>query len=108
MATNDATFEDAVKAWLAEEPKYMGQKIGEGNLADWGHYSKWWPSDVRSSLLTPFSSAMSMAWQHASWNGKGEDQGWNHLHCGPIYTPGQYHRRQAVLMAERCGEAMVG
>ena len=54
MATNDATFEDAVKAWLAEEPKYMGQKIGEGNLADWGHYSKRTISIDCFALLTHF------------------------------------------------------
>lgn len=71
MATNDATFEDAVKAWLAEEPKYMGQKIGEGNLADWGHYSKCSPSIFHFFLLTPPCSAVPMARQHTPWNGKG-------------------------------------
>ncbi|CAK3999489.1 Hypothetical predicted protein [Lecanosticta acicola] len=40
MATNDASFEDAVNAWLKEEASYGGEKIGEGNLGDWGHYTQ--------------------------------------------------------------------
>ncbi|KAK4502909.1 hypothetical protein PRZ48_006336 [Zasmidium cellare] len=36
----DATFDDAVNMWLKEGDKYHGEKIGEGNLADWGHYTQ--------------------------------------------------------------------
>jgi hypothetical protein len=38
MYTGDASFEDAVKAWLGEEKAYNGERIGDGKLADWGHY----------------------------------------------------------------------
>jgi uncharacterized protein YkwD len=43
MSTGDASFEDAVKSWLDEEKAYKGEKIGEGNLAAWGHYSAYSP-----------------------------------------------------------------
>lgn len=35
----DATFDDAVQMWLKESEKYHGEKIGEGTLSDYGHYS---------------------------------------------------------------------
>lgn len=34
-----ATFDDAVRLWLKERDKYHGEKIGEGTLSDFGHYS---------------------------------------------------------------------
>ena len=30
----------AAQGWMNEAAKYHGQKIGEGNLGDYGHYSK--------------------------------------------------------------------
>ena len=36
----DPKFEDAVSSWMNEEKKYNGEAIGEGNLQDWGHFSK--------------------------------------------------------------------
>ena len=33
-------FMHAAQAWMNEAAKYHGEKIGEGNLADYGHYSK--------------------------------------------------------------------
>ncbi|KAK3696067.1 Golgi-associated plant pathoproteinsis-related protein 1 [Vermiconidia calcicola] len=38
--TAEAGLEDAVQSWLDEERKYGGEKVGEGNLEDWGHYSQ--------------------------------------------------------------------
>ena len=40
MSSGDATYQDAVNAWMAEESKYSGEKIGEGDFGDWGHFSK--------------------------------------------------------------------
>lgn len=40
VSDGDASFEDAVDSWLNEEKKYHGELIGEGNLADWGHFSE--------------------------------------------------------------------
>lgn len=45
------TFVQAMQAWLNEESNYHGESIGQGNLADWGHYSKflkivWWSSEI--------------------------------------------------------------
>ena len=40
MSVDDASFDQAVDSWLEEEKKYSGQSIGEGNIADWGHFSK--------------------------------------------------------------------
>jgi len=40
VSTGDASFEDAVDSWLNEEKKYHGEHIGEGNLADWGHFTQ--------------------------------------------------------------------
>ncbi|KAK4967524.1 hypothetical protein LTR66_011948 [Elasticomyces elasticus] len=34
------TFADAMQGWLNEEQKYHGEAIGEGNFADWGHYTQ--------------------------------------------------------------------
>jgi hypothetical protein len=34
------TFTDGVNAWLAEVKDYHGEKIGEGDLHKFGHYSK--------------------------------------------------------------------
>ncbi len=33
-------FTNAAQGWMNEAAKYHGEKIGEGNLADYGHYSK--------------------------------------------------------------------
>ena len=38
MSTGDATFDQAVQSWLDEEKSYGGEKIGEGNFAEWGHF----------------------------------------------------------------------
>ena len=38
MSTGKALLEDAVQSWLDEEKKYHGEKIGEGNFQDWGHF----------------------------------------------------------------------
>ena len=40
MSNGDASFEDAVDSWLNEEKKYHGEHIGQGNLADWEHFSQ--------------------------------------------------------------------
>lgn len=39
-SSDDGSFADAVNMWVKEGEKYHGEKIGEGNLADWGHYSE--------------------------------------------------------------------
>ncbi|KAH9826495.1 pathogenesis-related protein 1a [Teratosphaeria destructans] len=39
-ATWDASFDEAVDWWLAEEKDYHGQPIGVGNLGAYGHYSR--------------------------------------------------------------------
>ncbi|KAF2171889.1 hypothetical protein M409DRAFT_18120 [Zasmidium cellare ATCC 36951] len=36
----NAELADAVQMWLKEGDKYHGEKIGEGNLSDWGHYTQ--------------------------------------------------------------------
>ena len=38
MSTGDATYEQAVQAWLDEEKDYGGEKIGEGDFTKWGHF----------------------------------------------------------------------
>lgn len=38
MSTGDATYEQAVQAWLGEEKDYGGEKIGEGDFTKWGHF----------------------------------------------------------------------
>ena len=40
VSIEDASYEDAVKAWLAEETDYSGEKFGEGNAVKYGHFSK--------------------------------------------------------------------
>ncbi|KAK5113036.1 hypothetical protein LTR85_011058 [Meristemomyces frigidus] len=40
MSTGDAPFEQAVQSWLGEEKKYRGEMIGEGNFAEWGHFTQ--------------------------------------------------------------------
>ena len=32
-------YAHAAQSWMNEAAKYHGEKIGEGNLADYGHYS---------------------------------------------------------------------
>ena len=39
VSSGDATFEDAVDAWLNEEKNYDGEVIGKGNMDDWHHFS---------------------------------------------------------------------
>lgn len=38
MSTGDARFEQAVRSWLEEEQKYGGERVGEGNFMEWGHF----------------------------------------------------------------------
>ena len=40
VSIEDASYEDAVQAWLAEESDYDGEKFGEGNSVKYGHFSK--------------------------------------------------------------------
>lgn len=47
----DVKLEDAVNAWLGEEKKYNGEKIGEGKLQDFGHYSESLPSCRRYPIV---------------------------------------------------------
>lgn len=35
----DAKFDEAVQSWLNEESKYHGERIGEGELQNFGHFS---------------------------------------------------------------------
>ncbi|KAI9760163.1 MAG: hypothetical protein M1835_000223 [Candelina submexicana] len=46
-----------VQDWLNEEAKYHGEKIGEGNFHDWGHYSEFLPSYLLVLVLGGCSSA---------------------------------------------------
>jgi len=40
MSTGDASYEQAVQSWLDEEKDYHGEKIGEGDFSEWGHFSQ--------------------------------------------------------------------
>lgn len=37
--SRDIKFDVAVKIWMDEEKDYHGQRIGEGNFANYGHFS---------------------------------------------------------------------
>jgi pathogenesis-related protein 1 len=36
----DAKYDEAVESWMNEEKKYNNEKIGDGELQDYGHFSK--------------------------------------------------------------------
>ncbi|KAF2233525.1 PR-1-like protein [Viridothelium virens] len=39
-SSDNADFAAAVNCWLDEKTAYQGEKIGEGNFGEWGHYSQ--------------------------------------------------------------------
>lgn len=60
MSSGDADFDIAVEAWLKEERNYNGEKIGEGNLGDFGHFSMLMSSPHSAQPLLTCSPAQCL------------------------------------------------
>jgi uncharacterized protein YkwD len=69
MSSGNATFEDAIKSWLGEEKKYHGESVGEGNFAEWGHYSKSLTRSLFGQGVDSGCSAVHVAWDDPCWDG---------------------------------------
>lgn len=68
VSTEDASYEQAVQAWLAEEPDFDGEKFGDGNAVKYGHYSKYSPhvpGSFSDWMLTAAVSAQCV-WSNTS------------------------------------------
>lgn len=99
MSTSDASFEQAVHAWLDEGTKYQGESIAEGNFSDWGHYSKpAFRSCVLPCILTIADSSVPLARDHSRRHGQGQSPERLYLHRGQILAAGQYGGREALLI----------
>jgi hypothetical protein len=52
------SFADACRDWLGEQSKYHGEAAGQGNFADWGHYTRIvWPSTTSVGIASATSAS---------------------------------------------------
>lgn len=70
-----------MQAWLNEQQNYHGEAIGEGNLQDYGHFSKilffiQWLSRAMRNYTKPGTrnSSVSMERHNEGWHGR--SYGW--------------------------------
>jgi hypothetical protein len=84
--SEDAKYEDAVVGWMKEETSYNNEIIGQGDLSQYGHFSKPARNLELESLVNECYSTSSMAQHNARWYGKGKVAGRQDVYCCSILS----------------------
>lgn len=99
MSSGTAELDDAVQAWLGEEKEYRGEKVGEGELGKWGHFSELaWSSCRCDEGADVLCSTMHVAEHDARWDWEGHEQHRRDVRGGQILATGQHDGTEAILM----------
>lgn len=88
-------YANAAHSWMNEASKYHGEKIGEGNFADFGHYSESSSSPVSefdppsTDMISPLSSPVHVAQHYQGRHGLCHRQERRSLCRRPLLSPWQ-------------------